>query len=66
MAVTGQPLPPFREPTSADPAFTTGRKAWRSPVTDGHAFVDCAAGAECRTVGQWQAEVSDKLEPLLI
>jgi hypothetical protein len=64
--IVGQPLPPFREPQTSDPVFSTGRSTWRSPVTDGHAFVECAPGAECTTVGEWQAQVSAKLEPLLL
>jgi len=64
--IGGQPLPTFRAPKPDDTIFNTGPMAWRKPSTDGHAFVDCAPGAACQTVKEWQAEVSSKIEPLLL
>ena len=65
--IAGQPLPTFREPKSDETIFMTGPEPWHKPTTDGHAFVECAADdKECKTVGEWHAEVSSKLEPLLL
>jgi len=68
--VVGQPLPPPAVPNatlrSAQGAiFSSGPMTWRSPSIDGHAFVECE-GEGCLTIGQWQAMVSAKLEPLLL
>ena len=64
--IGGQPLPPFREPAADGAIFTTPAAPWRKPTTDGHAFVECGATGECKTVGEWHADVSSKLEPLLL
>jgi len=70
--IVGQALPTFREPNreANSTIFTTAAKAWRKPTIDGHAFVDCTPlsndGIRCKTVGEWQAEVTSKLEPLLL
>lgn len=63
--IMGQPLPTQRyEP---QPDGTVFMQPAALPPHDGHLFAACpAAEPDCLTVGQWQAQISNLLEPLLV
>lgn len=69
--IEGQPLPARHKPRLT--RTERGGIAFDTPAlplytaSDGHAFVACdVEDAACETVGEWHAQVSSKLEPLLL